>query len=321
MPRNRLFLGGGAGRFRDATAASGDAAHAGYGMGVAAGDADGDGDCDLYVTNFGPDAYFTGAGDGSFAEATAAAGLGDDRWTVAPLFFDADQDGDLDLYVTGYVEIDVEHPSWCGDRRPGWRSYCHPDHYQGIADRFWRNRGDGTFADETAAAGLSDNLGKGLGAIACDLDDDGDLELYIANDSTENRLWKNRGDGTFVDDTLFSGTGVSREGLTQAGMGLAVGDPDGDHDFDILVTNFDDEPDTLYRNDGGGLFTDSTIAFGLQAPSMLPVGFGCVLEDFDFDGDQDLAVANGHIIDNIHLYHDGKTWKQAAMLYVNTGGR
>jgi len=290
-------------------------------MGVAAGDADGDGHYDLYVTNFGPDAFFTGDGRGAFAEATAAAGFADDRWTVAPLFFDADQDGDLDLYVTGYVAIDVEHPSWCGERRPGWRSYCHPDHYEGIADRFWRNRGDGTFADETVEAGVADSLGKGLGVIACDFDDDGDLELYIANDSTENRMWKNQGDGTFVDDTLISGTGVSREGATRAGMGLAVGDPDGDHDFDIVVTNFDDEPDTLFQNQGGGLFAEATIAFGLQAPSMLPVGFGCVFEDFDFDGDDDLAVAYGHIIDNIALYHDGKAWKQEPVLYVNAGGR
>lgn len=321
MPKNRLFLGDGKGRLQDATAKSGDAAHAGYGMGVAAGDADQDGDQDLYVTNLGPDAYFVGAGDGSFAEATGPAGLGDERWNVAPLFFDSDQDGDLDLYVTGYVAIDMEHPIWCGDRRPGWRSYCHPDTYAGIADRFYRNRGDGTFADETAQAGLADNLGKGLGVIAWDLDDDGDLELYVANDSTGNRLWVNQGDGTFADDTLFSGTGVSREGATQASMGVAVGDADGDLDFDLLVTNFDDESDTLYRNDGGGLFTDATIPFGLEAPSFLPVGFGCVFEDFDLDGDLDLAVANGHIIDNIHLYHDGKTWKQEALFYVNDGKR
>jgi enediyne biosynthesis protein E4 len=321
MPRNRLFLGDGRGKLRDATAAARDAAHAGYGMGAAAGDADGDGDVDLYVASLGPDAYFVGAGDGSFAEATGPAGLGDERWNVAPLFFDSDQDGDLDLYVTGYVEIDLEHPTWCGDRRPGWRSYCHPDNYAGIADRMYRNRGDGTFADETEAAGLADNLGKGLGVIACDLDDDGDLELFIANDSTGNKLWVNQGDGTFADDTLFSGTGVSREGATQASMGIAVGDADGDLDFEILVTNFDDESDTLYRNDGGGLFTDATIPFGLEAPSLLPVGFGCVFEDFDLDGDLDLAVANGHIIDNIHLYHDGKTWRQEALFYVNEGQR
>ncbi len=318
---NRLFLGDGAGRFRDATAASGDAAHAGYGMGVAAGDVDGDGATDLYVTNFGPDVLLLGERGGRFRDATSAAGLGDERWTAGPVFFDADLDGDLDLYVTAYVEIDVANPEWCGDRAPGWRSYCHPDRYSGLPDRYWRNDGDGTFADATEAAGLADNAGKGLGAIPCDPDGDGDLDLYVANDSVENKFWRNDGTGSFADDTLFTGTGVNRNGATEAGMGLAVGDPDGDGDFDLFVTNFDDESNTLYRNDGDGLFTDATIAFGLEAPSRLPVGFGTVFEDFDLDGDQDLAVANGHIIDNIHLYHDGKTWKQPAQLFVNDGGR
>ncbi|MEM7305759.1 MAG: VCBS repeat-containing protein [Planctomycetota bacterium] len=321
MPPNQLFLGAGGGRFRDATASAGAAAHRGYGMGVAAGDVDGDGAVDLYVTCFGPDTLLRGGGDGSFADATAEAGLADARWTAGPVFFDADADGDLDLYVTGYVEIDVDDPAWCGDRRPGWRSYCHPDAYAGLADRFWRNDGEGGFADATEGAGLADNRGKGLGAIASDLDLDGDLDLYVANDSTENKLWRNAGDGTFADDTLFTGTGVNRAGATEAGMGLATGDIDGDGDLDLFVTNFDDESNTLYRNDGEGFFSDATIAAGLDAPSRLPVGFGCVLEDFDLDGDVDLAVANGHIIDNIHLYHDGKTWRQAAQLFVNEGGR
>jgi len=321
MPANRLFTSDGRGTFTDASAGSGAAAHTGYGMGVAAGDVDGDGDEDLYVTNLGPDVLLRARGDGAFDDATAASGIADERWTAGAVFFDADADGDLDLYVTGYVEIDYEHPEWCGDRRPGWRSYCHPDRYPGLADRYWRNDGGGAFVDATAEAGLTDNLGKGLGVIPCDLDDDGDLDLYVANDSVENKLWRNSGDGTFVDDTLLTGTGVDRNGATQAGMGLAVGDPDGDLDLDLFVTNFDDESNTLYRNGGEGLFTDATIAFGLSAASRLPVGFGCAFEDFDLDGDVDLAVANGHIIDNIELYHDGKTWRQNAQLFENVDGR
>lgn len=320
-PPNRLFTGDGAGVFRDATDSSGDAAHTGYGMGVTAGDVDGDGDGDLYVTNFGPDALLLSDGRGAFTNVTSAAGLGDERWTGGASFFDGDGDGDLDLYVVGYVAIDVTDPVWCGDRRDGWRSYCHPDRYEGLADRYWRNRGDGTFEDATEAAGLADNRGKGLGVIAGDLDDDGDLDLYVANDSVENKLWRNEGDGTFYDDTLLTGTGVNRNGATEAGMGLAMGDADGDLDFDLLVTNFDDESNTLYRNDGGGLFTDATIPMGLDAESRLPVGFGCAWADFDLDGDLDLAVANGHIIDNIHLYHDGKTWRQPALLFENDGRR
>jgi hypothetical protein len=322
-PTNRLFLNDGGGRFRDATAECGDAAHDGYGQGVAAGDVDGDGDLDLYVTNLGPDVLLLNDGRGRFEEATARAGLGDDRWTTAAALFDADNDGDPDLYVTGYVQVDLEHPLWCGDRRPGHRSYCHPDVYPGLPPRFWRNLGDGTFVEATEPAGLAvdpRHPGKGLGAIASDLDLDGDLDLYVANDSVENRLWINQGDGTFTDGTLLSGTGVDSQGRTEAGMGLATGDVDGDLDVDLFVTNFDDESNTLYRNDGDGFFTDVTVASGLEGPSRLPVGFGTVLEDLDDDGDLDLAVANGHIIDNIELYHDGKTWKQFAQLFRNDGG-
>jgi len=321
-PVDRLFLGDGAGRFADATAASGAAANDGYAMGLALGDADGDGDLDVYVTAFGPDVLLLNDGHARFADGTAAAGLGDERWTSAAVFFDAEADGDQDLFVTGYVQIDTDHPLWCGEHREGWRSYCHPDAYTGLPPRFWRNDGGARFRDATAEAGLAlppDQPGKGLGAITLDVEGDGDLDLYVANDSVENKLWLNRGDGTFEDGTLLSGTGVDGTGRTEAGMGLATGDVDGDLDVEIFVTNFDDESNTLYRNDGGGLFTDATMPAGLDAPSRLLVGFGTVLTDFDNDGDLDLAVANGHIIDNIQLYHDGKRWKQPAQLFLNDG--
>jgi hypothetical protein len=320
-PVNRLYLNDGTGRFEDATDRSGDAAHAGYGMGVTIADVDADGDLDLYVTNLGPDVLLLNDGRAHFTDATAAAGLGDPRWTTAATFFDADGDADPDLYVTGYLAVDLDDAPWCGDRKPGWRSYCHPDAYPGLSDRFYRNRGDGTFEDATAASGLHtpDQPGKGLGALACDVDGDGDLDLYVANDSVENRLWLNDGDGRFTDATLISGTGVSGGGRTEAGMGLASGDIDGDLDMDLFVTNFDDESNTLYRNDGKALFTDVTMPAGLEAPSRLPVGFGTVMADFDDDGDLDLVVTNGHIIDNIELYHDGKSWKQTAQIFTNDG--
>ncbi|MGQ0552105.1 MAG: FG-GAP repeat domain-containing protein [Planctomycetota bacterium] len=321
-PTNRLFLNDGRGRFRDATAQSGAAAQNRYGQGVAAGDADNDGDVDFYLTNFGPDVLLLNDGHGHFVDGTAASGIFDDRWTTAATFFDADGDADQDLFVTGYVQIDVTHPLWCGEQRPGYRNYCHPDAYAGLPPRFWRNLGGGRFRDETESAGLATdprNPGKGLGTIAFDVEPDGDLDLYAANDSVENHLWLNDGAGNFLDITLLSGTGVDVQGRTEAGMGLATGDVDGDLDIDLFVTNFDDESNTLYRNDGEGLFSDVTIAAGLEGPSRMPVGFGTVLADFDHDGDLDLAVTNGHILDNIELYHDGKTWKQRSQFFLNDG--
>ncbi len=320
LPTNRLFVNDGHARFRDATADSGDAADTHYGMGVAQGDANGDGHVDFYLTNLGPDVLLSGDGHARFRDVTRASGIVDESWTTGAVFFDPDDDGDLDLFVTGYVEVDLAQPEWCGDRKPGYRSYCHPDQYKPLPDHFWRNRGDGTFEDATAAAGLDDATGKGLCAIATDIDGDLDLDLYVANDSTENRLWKNRGDGTFEDATLESGTGLDRYGRTEASMGLASGDVDGDQDIDLFVTGFDDESDTLYENKGAGLFEDTTVQHGLELGTRLPVGFGTVLCDFDEDGDLDLAIANGHIIDNIHLYHDAKTFAQRALLYEN-GGR
>jgi hypothetical protein len=319
LAANRLFLNDGHAKFRDATKESGDGADTHYGMGVAQGDANGDGHVDFYLTNLGADVLLSGDGHARFRDVTRASGISDESWTTGAVFFDPDDDGDLDLFVTGYVEIDLAKPEWCGDRKPGWRSYCHPDQYKGLPDHYWKNKGDGTFEDATASAGLEDAAGKGLCAIATDVDGDLDLDLYVANDSTENRLWKNRGDGTFEDATLESGTGLDRYGRTEASMGLASGDVDGDLDLDLFVTGFDDESDTLYENKGAGLFEDTTVQHGLELATRLPVGFGTVLSDFDEDGDLDLAIANGHIIDNIHLYHDAKTHAQRALLYENDG--
>lgn len=321
-PTNALYLNDGRGRFTDATASSGAAADEGYGMGVAVGDVNGDGSHDLFVTNLGPDVLLANDGSGTFRDVTAGTDLADERWTGSAAFFDADLDGDLDLYVAAYVDIDLANPEWCGKREDGWRSYCHPDAFDGLPDRFYINDGSGGFRDATAAAGLTTrpgHHGKGLGVLATDFDDDGLVDLYVANDSVENRMWLNLGGGRFADGTLISATGVNGRGLTEAGMGVAAGDVDGDTDGDLFVTNFDDESNTLYRNDGDGLFTDVTARAGLDAASRLPVGFGTVLSDLDADGDLDIAVANGHIIDNIALYHDGKAHAQLGLLFANDG--
>lgn len=319
---NRLYFNDGRGLFQDETSRSGAAAHDGYGMGATAGDIDLDGDLDLFVTNFGPDLLLLNDGTGTFADRTLHSGLGDPRWTAGAIFFDGDGDGDQDLYVTAYVDEDLSNPPWCGRREDGWRSACHPDTFAGLPDRYWRNQGDGLFEDATESAGLNTlagHHGKGLGVIAVDVDGDLDLDLYVANDSVENRLWLNRGDGRFDDGTLLSGTGVNQRGLTEAGMGLAAGDVDDDGDPDLFVTNFDDESNTLYRNDGDGLFADVTAQAGLDAASRLPVGFGTFMGDLDGDGQLDVAVTNGHIIANIHLYHDGKRHGQRALVFGGLG--
>jgi len=318
MPANQLYLGDGRGSFENHTAASGAAADRNYGQGVATGDVDGDGRVDLFVTNLGADRLLLNAGGGRFEDGTPNSGISGSAWTAGATFFDADRDGDLDLYVTGYVHFDVDQPEWCGRTEEGWRSYCHPDRYPGVFDQYWRNEGHGRFVDGTAEAGFHGTDGKGLGAIAADFDLDGDLDLYVANDSVENRFWRNAGDGHFDDETLLSGSGVNGDGMTEAGMGLAVADVDGDLDLDIYVTNFDNESNTLYRN-GGEWFDDGTVVAGLEGASRLPVGFGTVIEDFNADGSPDILVANGHIIHNIALYHDGKTWRQPAQLYVGRG--
>jgi hypothetical protein len=314
-PVNRLFQNDGRGRFSDQTERSGDLATPGYGMGLAIGDCNADGALDVYLTRLGADLLLFGDGKAAFRDHTQASGIDEPRWTTSAVFFDGDQDGDLDLFVTSYVAVDLQKPLWCGERRPGWRSYCHPDAYEGLEDRYWKNLGDGRFIDATGEAGFSDPGGKGLGVAASDLDGDGRVDLYVANDSTENRLYHNLGGGRFEDVTLLSGTGVDRYGRTEASMGIAVGDVDGDLDLDLFVTGFDDESDTLYSSQGGLLFDDTTHQSGLENPTRLPVGFGCVLESLFGGPTLDLAIANGHIIDNIELYHDGKTYRQPALVF------
>ncbi|MHC4378533.1 MAG: FG-GAP repeat domain-containing protein [Planctomycetota bacterium] len=319
-PVNELFAGRGDGTFRDVTAESGAAASPYYTQGVAAGDVNGDGEVDLLVTHFGwIDTLLLGGAGFEFTDATEGSGLNDLRWTSGAVFFDADRDGDLDAYVAAYVEIDLGNPPFCGLREEGGRAYCSPDQFPGLPDRFYLGDGTGRFSEHTTAAGLIGVDGKGLGAVAFDLGLDGDLDLYVANDSTENRLWENAtpegGPVRFEDATLLTGTGVNADGMSEAGMGLAVGDLDGDLDLDLFVTNLDEESNTLYRNDGDW-FSDATGPAGLAAPSRPFVGFGTVADDFDLDGDVDLAVLNGHIIHNIERFKDGRTWAQPVSLYL-----
>jgi len=317
-PFNHLYRNEGGGRFTDVTAQAG-VGDRGYGMGCAAGDIDNDGDVDLYVTNFGPNVLYRNDGNGRFTDVTALAGVGDPRWSASAAFGDIDNDGDLDLYVTNYLDFTLQNNKYCGRREPGYRAYCHPDEYNGVPDTLYRNKGDGRFEDISASAGVADPIGKGLGVIFSDLNDDGWQDIYVANDKTVNFVYLNRCDGTFKDITMTSGAGFSESGVPQAGMGTDAADINGDGRMDLIVTNLDYETNELYLNNGDLTFTDGTFVAGLGEVNFLNVGFGVDFLDFDNDGDKDLLVANGHILDNIRLFKDQVTYAQPRSLLANDG--
>ena len=315
---NRLFRGRGEGRFEDATTA-GVTDSAGYGMGAAFGDVDRDGDADLYVTNFGPNRLLQNVGGGRF-EVDPQPAVAGTEWSSAAGFFDPDGDGDLDLFVVNYLDFDPAENKWCGNAQRKLRSYCHPDVYDGAPDRFLRNRGDGSFVDATGAAGLKSTVNdKGLGLALVDLDGDGLQDAYVANDSTMNYLYLGRDGGRFEERGLLAGAAVNGTGATEASMGVAVGDLNGDALPELFVTHLDQETNTLYRSRGSGRFADATVAAGLAAPGLPWVGFGTAFFDADNDGDLDLFVANGHIIDNIELFDATRSYRQPAQLFENVG--
>jgi hypothetical protein len=329
-PRTRLFRNDGGGRFVDWTDRSGIAVKA-YGMGAAAGDADGDGDLDLYVSAFGPDQLFRNDGDGSFSDVTAEAGFADSDYSMSAAFADVDRDGDLDLYVANYVDFSVESDRFCGDRARNLRSYCSPEAYAGSPDRFYLNRGAGgrsrrlRFAAATAAAGLPRDGGKGMGVVFGDVDEDGWPDLYVANDTTPNFLFRNRGRGAagwagFEDTSIVSGAAANDRGQIEAGMGVDLGDYDGDGRLDVVVTNFSGESNGLYRGLGGGVFFDARYAAGIVGPSFPMLGFGVAFADLDLDADLDLAVANGHVVDRPELFGIPYPYAQRNQVLENLGG-
>ncbi len=273
----------------------------GYGQGVVAADVDGDRDVDLLVSHYGPTVLLRNDGAGRFAPAEPLRERESEEfpWGSSMALADADRDGDLDLYVSRYLDYDPAHGLDCRRDGPGSPpEVCDPSLFLGQHDRYYVNRGGGAFEDATAGAGLDGADGKGLGVVFADLDADGWPDLYVANDLTLNLLFRNRGAGAFEDQSLLSGTAVNRNGRPEAGMGLAAADLDSDGDVDLIVTNFDVETNTLYRNAGAGadlLFEDVSAATGFGQPSFNLLGFGIVAEDFDRDGALDVYVANGHI--------------------------
>jgi hypothetical protein len=321
-----LYRNRGDGTFEDVSAKAG-LGRGGYGMGVSFGDMDRDGDLDLFVANFGPDLLFRNLGDGTFEDVTVSSGIGGSSkneaslWSTSSGFFDADGDGDLDLYVTRYVDFSVGTHKWCGNAKKKLRAYCHPDVYGAAPDVLYLGNGKGQFTVAGAGSGIVPTRdGKGLGLILADLDGDGQQDVYVANDSTMNTLYWGLGKGRFEEGALLAGVGFDRSGKAEAGMGVVAGDLDGDGRIDLFLTHLDQETNTLYRNQGGRLFEDTTQASGLAAPSLPWVGFGTVLLDHDQDGDLDIFVTNGHIIDNIELFDPSRSHRQPSQLFDNLGG-
>ncbi|HET6201253.1 MAG TPA: CRTAC1 family protein [Planctomycetota bacterium] len=309
------------GRFTDVTVEAG-AASSDFGCGVAAADFDGDGDPDVFVAELGPDRLFRNDGCGRFAECGHAAGVDDPRWGTSAVFFDADLDGDLDLYVANYLDFDLAHPKGPGGTCQ-WKGHpvmCGPQGLPPCAGAFFRNEGDGRFVEASAQAGLrAPASGYGLGVVAFDAEGDGDPDLYVANDSTPNFLFLNRGDGRFAEGGFLAGVALSSQGREQAGMGIGVGDADGNGLEDLLVTNFSGEPNAFYRNLGGGLFSDDAFPSGLGGPSVPLLGWGTALLDLDLDGDLDAITANGHVYPQAELPGSDSTYAQPLQVFENDG--
>ena len=277
--------------FTDVTDESGIDA-SGYGMGVAAADYDNDGWVDLYVSNFGPNQLLRNNGDGTFSDVTEAAGTDDPRWSVSSAFVDYDRDGWLDLYVGNYVNYSVTNNVECFHNI---RTYCGPHGFVPVPDRLFRNRGDGTFEDATAVSQIGREYGPALGVATADFNADGWIDIYVANDLAENRSWMNQGDGTFVNTAQFNGSAFNDAGDPEAGMGVAAGDFDGDGDEDLFISHLVTQTNTLYVNDGSGLFDDRSVRSGLGPPSLAYTGFGTAWIDYDNDGWLDILVVNGAV--------------------------
>jgi hypothetical protein len=291
--RNQLFRNDGGETFVDVTEGSG-ADDRGYGMGATAGDYDNDGDVDLYVNNFEANALLRNDGNGKFSDVTEESGTGNASWSVSSAFLDYDKDGDLDLYVANYVgwtpggEIDCYNSF-------GALDYCLPTNYKTPAmDALLRNEGDGTFSDVTKQAGLNAKFGNGLGVAVGDFDDNGWLDVFVANDTNMDQLWLNQGDGTFIDEALLRGCALDQHGAVKAGMGVATADLDDNGKLDLLVVNITTESDSFFRNEGG-YFADRTALAGLGTESLAFTRFGTGLIDFDNDGYLDLYQACGMV--------------------------
>jgi enediyne biosynthesis protein E4 len=315
---NRLFHQRKDGAFEDVTEKAG-LAGVGYGMGVAVADYDNDGYDDLYVTAFGGNRLYHNNGDGTFTDITAKAGVAASGWSTSAAFFDYDNDGKLDLVVARYMDWSFEKNIYCGEKREGYRQYCKPDLFNGASLILYHNDGGGHFTDVTQKAGLGSTEGRGLGLAIADFDHDGNIDLFVANDSSRQCLYRNKGDGTFEDVAMQAGVSVDGDGKTYAGMGVDFSDYDNDGWPDLVITNLANQKYAVYQNQGDGTFDYASYATGIGGMTLLHSGWGMHLADFDNDGRKDLLIGQAHVMDNIELNFPHLRYKESPLIARNVG--
>ena len=316
---NRLYQQNSDGTFTDVTQRA-SLKGVGYSMGAAAGDYDNDGFVDLFVTGYKTDRLYRNNGDGTFSDVTNKLPRVDKGWTTSAGWFDYDRDGRLDLFVARYMDWDFENGSlFCGGPTSAQRAYCHPDNFKGAANLLFHQRADGTFEDVSKSAGVADPSGKSLGVAFSDFDNDGWTDVFVANDSVRQSLYRNKGDGTFEDVAVIAGVAYDEDGKTFAGMGVDCADYDNDGYMDILVTNLSNEKYALYRNNGDLNFTYATNTSGIGQITLLNAGWGVRFVDEDNDGFRDLFVTQGHVLDTVEKSTAYLKYKQSLLLMRNTG--
>ncbi len=318
--RSALYHNNGDGTFTDVTDKAGVGGEGHYGQGVAVGDFDNDGYPDLYVTGYGRAILYHNNGNGTFTDVTTKAGIADEGgWSTSAGWFDYDKDGWLDLVVTNYIEWSPKNNLWCGERRPGYRSYCHPGNYKGQHIKLYHNNHDGTFTDVSDASGVGKPEAKGMGVVLADFNNDGWPDIAIANDSWPNFLFINKHNGTFEDLSLVSGIAASEDGRYEAGMGIDAADVDGDGWMDVYITHLDFELNRLYRNSRDETFTDETFRSRIGNKAVLLSGVAMKFLDYDNDGWNDILQLNGAMLDNVALYHGEVSYREPLLMYRNLG--
>jgi hypothetical protein len=317
---NRLYRQNRDGTFTDVTEQAGlaNAGDGNYGMGVAVGDYDNDGYPDLYVTSYGKNILYHNNGDGTFTDVTAKAGVAGGGWSVSAGFFDYDNDGKLDLFVTRYMEWDTKHSKDCGGN---YHTYCPPGEFPRTTNILYHNRGDGTFEDVSERSGIAAKKGHGLGVAFADYNSDGLTDVYVANDGMQQYLFRNNGNGTFKEVAMEAGAALNVDGGPLSGMGVVFQDYDNDGRPDVIVTTLPRQTYAVFHNEGSGTFSDQGLQTGVTMLSGVTSGWGVGVEDFDNDGQKDLFVTQGHVLDNVEKIDPSLHYLQPTLLALNHSGR